>query len=208
MSPGALLEQRIYHLTHRSNLPSIFADGALKAGSTPELELSPLEARVERGEIEFAGSGDRRLRDYVPFFLSPETELWRELRAGRAHPRLSSAARAADVFDFVFLVSTIGRVLAAESAFALTDGNAEGNATRFASTREDAERMLYRLRASELESARHNAEFLVAESLPLESITLIGVANDRARQGVRDQLAESGFAPKISVYPPWFQQTE
>jgi hypothetical protein len=44
--------------------------------------------------------------------------------------------------------------------------------------------------------------------LPLESVTLIGVANDKVRQSVRDLLAGSSFTPKISVYPPWFQQSE
>jgi hypothetical protein len=204
----ALLEQRIYHLTHLRNLAGIIEQGALVAGTLPVLELSPAELRPERAEITFPAADDLALPGFVPFFLSPEASLWQSLRAGLDHPRLSSSARAADPFDFVFLVSTVRHIVSAESAFVLADGNVEGSLTRFASTREDAERMLYRLRAESDDTALHNAEFLVAGRLPLESVSLIGVANDKVRQSVRDVMAGSDFTPKISVYPPWFQQPE
>jgi hypothetical protein len=203
-----LLEQRIYHLTHLSNLAGVIEQGAIVAGATASLELSPTELRDERGEINIPGTGDLRLTDFVPFFLSPEAELWQELRAGRDHPRLSTAAQRADLLDYVFLVSTVRHVISAESTFVLADANSEGNATRFATTREDAERMLYRLRATAEDSAAQNAEFLVAQRLPLESVSLIGVANDKVRQSVRELLSGSDFTPKIAVYPPWFQQPE
>ena len=204
----ALLEQRIYHLTHLSNLPGIIAQGAIVAGTVPAVELSPAQVRAERAEVTVPAAGDRALPAFVPFFLSPEAELWQSLRAGRDHPRLSSSATTADVFDFVFLVSTVRHIVTAESPFVLADGNVEADLTRFASTREDAERMLYRLRAEADDTALHSAEFLVADRLPLESVTLLGVANDKVRQSVRDILAGSAFTPKISVYPPWFQQPE
>jgi hypothetical protein len=203
-----LLEQRIYHLTHLNNLAAIIADRAIVAGATASLELSPVELRDERGAIPVPGTTDQILTDYVPFFLSPENELWLGLRAGRDHPRLSAAARSADALDFVFLVSTVRHVVTPDAAFLLADGNAEGGTTRFATTREEAERMLYRLRAESDETALQNAEFLVAGRLPLESVTLIGVANDKVRQSVRELLAGSDFTPKISVYPPWFQSPE
>jgi hypothetical protein len=203
-----LLEQRIYHLTHLSNLADILDEGALVAGAVPTLELSPAGLRDERAEITLPGSGDRSLGSFVPFFLSPETSIWQSLRAGRDHPRLSPSARSADAFEFVFLVSTVRHIVTSEAPFLLADGNVEGDLTRFAATREEAERMLYRLRAESEDTALHNAEFLVEGRLPLESVTLVGVANDKVRQSVRELLAGSDFTPKISVYPPWFQQPE
>jgi hypothetical protein len=203
-----LLEQRIYHVTHLGNLAGILEQRAIIAGAVPRLDLSPAELREERAEVSVPGSTERRLTDFVPFFLSPEAGLWQSLRAGHDHPRISTAGRSAEPLEFVFLVSTVRHVVAADSAFALADGNAEGSATRFATTREDAERMLYRLRAESDGERLQNAELLVAEQLPLESVTLIGVANDKVRSAVRDILAGSDFTPKISVYPPWFQQPE
>ena len=203
-----LLEQRIYHVTHLSNLPGILEQRAIIAGAVPQLDLSPTELREERAEISIPGSGEPRLTDFVPFFLSPEAGLWQSLRSGHDHPRVSVAGRSAEPFDFVFLVSTMRHVISTDPAFALADGNAEGSGTRFATTREDAERMLYRLRAESDSERLQNAELLVAGRLPLESVTLIGVANDKVRSAVRDVLAGSDFTPKVSVYPPWFQQSE
>jgi hypothetical protein len=213
-----LLEQRIYHLTHVTNLAGIRERRAVIAGAEPTLDLSPAELRSERGGISVPGTSvpgtsgslgvDATLADFVPFFLSPDAALWQSLRAGLEHPRLSAGARAADPLEFVFLVSTVRHVVAAGHPFLIADRNVEGTTTRFATTREDAERMLYRLRSDADGSQLVEAELLVSESLPLESVTLIGVANDRVRQSVRDLLAGSDFTPKISVYPPWFQPSE
>jgi hypothetical protein len=200
-----LLEQRIYHVTHVTNLAGIRERRAIIAGSEPTLDLSPAELRRERGEIPVPGISDSTIADFVPFFLSPDAALWQSLRAGLDHPRVSAGASAADPLEFVFLVSTVRHVVAADRAFLIADGNVEGPTTRFATTREDAERMLYRLRSDADGSQLVDAELLVAEALPFESVTLIGVANDRVRQTVRDLLAGSDFTPKISVYPPWFQ---
>ena len=210
-----LLEQRIYHLTHVTNLAGIRERRAVIAGAEPTLDLSPAELRIERRDTHVpggsvSGSSDSRgadatLADFVPFFLSPDAALWQSLRAGLDHPRLSASARAADPLEFVFLVSTVRHVVAADQAFLIADRNVEGATTRFATTREDAERMLRRLRSDADGSQLVDAELLVAEALPFESVSLIGVANDRVRQTVRDLLAGSDFTPKISVYPPWFQ---
>jgi ssDNA thymidine ADP-ribosyltransferase, DarT len=208
-----LLEQRIYHVTHVTNLAGIRDRRAIVAGAEPTLDLSPAQLRDERRQIPIPGvSGslgtDATLADFVPFFLSPDAALWQSLRAGLDHPRLSPGARAADPLEFVFLVSTVRHVVAVDRAFVIADRNVEGATTRFATTREDAERMLYRLRADADGSQLVEAELLVAEALPFESVTLVGVANDRVRQSVRDLLAGSDFTPKISVYPPWFQTSE
>jgi len=203
-----LLEQRIYHVTHVTNLAGILERRSIIAGAQPTLDLSPAELRNERREIPVPGSADATIADFVPFFLSPDAALWQSLRAGLDHPRLSVSARSADSLEFVFLVSTVRHVVASERAFLIADRNVEGATTQFATTREDAERMLYRLRFDADGSQLLDAEFLVEEALPLESVTLIGVANDRVRQTVRDLLAGSDFTPKISVYPPWFQPAE
>jgi len=203
-----LLEQRIYHVTHVSNLPGILRDRAILAASVPVLGLLPEELRSEHADIPIPGASAGTLAEYVPFFLSPDALLWHALRAGERHPRLSAGAREADLYDFVFLVSTVKHIVGSGASFVVADRNADGPATRFASTREDAEHMVHRLHSDNGGEQLLDAELLVADRLPLESITLVGVANDRVRQRVRDLLTGSDFTPKISVYPPWFQQPE
>jgi hypothetical protein len=206
VAPGdTVLEQRIYHLTHIRNLPGIVADHAIAAGASPAVELSPIEQRAERAGIIIGGVPEKTLDRYVPFFLSPDATLWQALRAGSRHPRLSHAALAADTSEFVFLVSTVRHLVSAPRDFVVADGNAEGSTTRFAATRDDADRMLYRLRSDADGDALLDADLLVDGSLPLEAVTLVGVQNDKVRASVREILLGSDFTPKISVYPPWFQ---
>jgi hypothetical protein len=88
----------------------------------------------------------------------------------------------------------------------VTDGDAAHVLTRFGATLDAAERMLRRLRADE-DSILH-AEYLVRESVPFELVTLVGVANDKARDVVKGILHGSGHRPKVSVYPPWFQPVD
>ena len=56
--------------------------------------------------------------------------------------------------------------------------------------------------------AKFAAEALAHGSFPIDAVQLIGVANDRVRDTVKDLLADSGFTPKVAVYPPWFQPAE
>lgn len=43
------------------------------------------------------------------------------------------------------------------------------------------------------------------DSLPLEAVQLIAVANNSAQEKVRELLALTALGTKVSVYPPWFQ---
>ena len=203
-----LLEQRIYHVTHVTNLAGMRERRAIVTDAVPALDISPAQLRSERAEISVPGIPDATIAGFVPFFLSPDSALWQSLKAGLDHPRLSANARRADPLEFVFLVTTVRHVVSSERAFLIADRNVEATSARFATTRIDAEHMLHRLRSDSDGSQLIDAELLVEASVPLESITLIGVANDRVRQTVRDLLAGSDFTPKISVYPPWFQQAE
>jgi len=89
-----------------------------------------------------------------------------------------------------------------------TDGDATGVLTRFGATRDDAERLLRKIRSDSESPAILEAEFLVQESFPFELVTLIGVANDKVRDVVKPILAASSHRPKVAVYPPWFQPAE
>jgi hypothetical protein len=44
--------------------------------------------------------------------------------------------------------------------------------------------------------------------LPFDAITLIGVANNKARDAVKDVLDSSVYTPRVAVFPPWFAKPE
>ena len=107
-------------------------------------------------------------------------------------------ARASAPFDFVVLVSTVARL---GDGVVVTDGDAAGSLTRF-STSDGITPALTRLHDSE---SLDVAEVLAPGTVLYEAIQLIGVANDRVRDRVRE-LSTGGT--KVAVYPPWFQAAE
>lgn len=226
-------EQRIYHVTHISNLAGVLSSGALLADASkawegrPAVDISSAETREARRAILVSGQGSLSVAKYVPFFLSPDASVWDSIRAHSDDPRLALDAEASAPFDFVILVSTVKKALDAQAgaestdaaaedeesgsaaaSVVATDGDATGALTRFGATREDAERVLRTLRADPESPAILEAEFLVEEAFPYELVTLIGVANDKVREAVKPILAASSHRPKVAVYPPWFQPSE
>ncbi|MDJ0349519.1 DarT ssDNA thymidine ADP-ribosyltransferase family protein [Cryobacterium sp. PH29-G1] len=219
-------EQRVYHLTHISNLAAILQGGRLLANAAlttrPTVDISTPATRELRRDARVAGDG-RSVAEYVPFFLSPNATVWESVRAEAADLRLALDAHGSEAFDFVMLVSTVKKInegvqaLAATDAaatddetplvpsmVAVTNGDAAGTLTRFGATPATAERMLQTLRAEADGAMLVEAELLVPDAVPIELITLIGVCNDNVRETVRGILKASSFKPKVAVYPPWF----
>ncbi|WP_206750311.1 DarT ssDNA thymidine ADP-ribosyltransferase family protein [Cryobacterium sp. TMS1-13-1] len=220
-------EQRVYHLTHISNLAAILRDGCLFANAAlttrPAVDISAPATRESRRDALVAGT-DRSVAEYVPFFLSPNATVWESIRAESTDPRLALDAHGSEAFDFVMLVSTVKKIndgLAAVTdasttddetplvprLVAVTSGDAAGSLTRFGATPATAERMLQTLRAEADGAMILEAELLVPGSVPMELVTLIGVCNDNVRETVRGILKASAFKPKVAVYPPWFHSS-
>ena len=114
-------EQRVYHLTHISNLAAILRDGRLLANEAltvrPAVDISAPATRNRRREARVAGD-DRSVAEYVPFFLSPNATVWESIRAEQADPRLALDAHGSEAFDFVMLVSTVKKINDGLSALA------------------------------------------------------------------------------------------
>ncbi|MCU1509875.1 MAG: hypothetical protein JWQ12_2140 [Glaciihabitans sp.] len=212
-------EQRVYHLTHISNLPSIVAAGAIFADAAlPERPTVDISSEANREARRVAavdgltgGSDDEtsnRVSAFVPLSLSPDATFWTSIRAGKADKRLAKDAKSHPAGDYVMLVSTVRSIRldarGSDKQVVLADGDAAAPLTRFASEADVFERLLRKLRADEDAVPREGAELLVSESLSFDLISLIGVANDRARASVKALLDESGYEARVAVYPPWY----
>ncbi len=211
-------EQRIYHVTHSSNLAAILASGALHADasdawdSRPAVDISSEHNRAARRATVIDGSSGVRVADYVPFFLSPDASLWSTIRAGDDDHRLSPDIRGIAASEFVVLVTTVTSVAGARSTDAgpgsvpivVADGDAADSGTRCTTARDAYERMLRQLITNEDVDAVRHAELLVKDTVPFSAISLIGVINERTRDTVKTILASSEFSPRVAVHPPWF----
>jgi len=220
--PVEVGDQRIYHVTHVSNLADILASGRLLADASdawekrPTVDISSAETRETRRTIVVSDDHNTSVASYVPFFLSPTASVWTSVRENAADPRLSAAIAQSIPSDFVILVSSVKSVVDAhdssdddrDSAIVVTDGDAAHTLTRFATTREAGDRVLRKLRADEEAVQILAAEYLVRDEFPIELVSLIGVANDRARDAVKAIVKASDFSTRVAVYPPWFVRAE
>ncbi len=190
-------EQRIYHVTHMNNLAAIIEADGLLANATPVVDVSSAENRSARRDTAV---GDATVADYVPFFLSPNAVVWSAIRGQEADPRLSREIRDLPAAEFIIMVSTVK--VASTMDVAVADGDAANTFTSFGTTPETNDRTLRKLRADD--EAILAGELLVKDVFPFDQLALIGVANDRARDAVKEILQLAAHEPKVSVYPPWF----
>ncbi|WP_345375512.1 DarT ssDNA thymidine ADP-ribosyltransferase family protein [Frondihabitans cladoniiphilus] len=206
-----LISLRAHHWTHVSNLPSILASGALQAGATPELDVSTPALRESRAQATVAGAehGDfggepTSVASFVPLALTPSSAAWAEVRAGAEEDRWSDAARETRATDYVVLVFPVA---ALGTEFVVTDGDATGATTRSGAGIEAGGSLVRR--ASLTDPDLVEVELLVPDSVDLASATLIGVANDKARDRVKELIkAAKGASPRVAIYPPWFRPAE
>ena len=113
------------------------------------------------------------------------------------HHGWSDAARAARHADFVVLVATLGGL----GDVVVTDADAASAVARFARTPEEIARTLARVRAG---AGALEGEALAAGPVPFESIVLVGVANEPARESVRELLAAHGRRDvRVALSPEW-----
>ena len=190
--------QRVYHVTHVRNLERIVADGEIRAGARPEVDISSEHTRELRSLATVRPGVS--VAEHVPFYLTPNATRWNELRTGAEGVFWSDAAREARPSDFVALVTTMAGI---GPDVVIADGDAVSPVTRFATGAEEGRALLRRARAADPELLE--AEVLAPGSIPVSAVALIGVSNDKIRARVKELLAESdGHEPRIAVYPPWF----
>jgi len=206
-------QQRVYHVTHVNNLANILVEG-LRADATevvPAVDISSEDNRNSRRTIVVSDDG-ATVASYVPFFLSPTSSVWESVRSRSVDPRLAPPGEWI-ASDFVLLVSSVGTVFEAkaddeDAPIVITDGDAAHALTRFSTTRDAGDRVVRKLRADDESGRILAAELLVKDTLDFEHISLIAVANDRARNVVKDILKGSGHSTRVAIHPPWFAAAE
>lgn len=190
--------QRLYHVTHIDNLPSILADGEIRAVANPTVDVSSETTRELRETAELPIGGV--VAHHVPFYLSPDAARWVELRTGAEGAHWSDAARASRATDYVLLAvpaSALGQDVV------LSDSDAAATTARYAFGPDAATPLLRQMHSGE--TGVVDLEVLGPVSVPTSAIVVIAVANDKVRDRVRD--LPIGKA-KVAVFPPWFAATE
>lgn len=209
VSPARLVrvnEQRLYHVTHVRNLPSILESGSVLSDDSmtdaAEVTLSSEENRDARRRIAVA---DGPVSAYVPFFLSPDAAVWHSIRSREPNVRIANTALRMAPNDFVVLVTSVASVRElAAGELVIADGDAAAGLTRFATEPEQVDRMLARFSLDDDNTQQLAAEALVRGSLPVTSLSMIGVPSIKQRERVKRMLSDAGYKTKVAAYQPWF----
>lgn len=224
---------RIFHLTHVRNLAGIAERGALlpataaepafdlsapdhrerrHAAALPEAAVAPAETAAGLAASAEVGpdAGPQpatSVADCVPFFTTPESNLWIDMRAGVTDPRLSAAAAQSSAADYVMLATTVAEVAKAATLVLALDEASDPSVPMTAdpdAVRRELRRLISIDARDGDESPLAAVELLAAGPVPVEAVSLIGVANSKARDEVKAVLAEAGLGIRVAVYPPWF----
>lgn len=189
-------QHRVFHVTHVDTLDAILHDGALRPAVAAPVDLSTPLIRQLRASVP--ATPDRAVSECVSFAISDQASWWRDLREG-AHDRTrwSDAARSARPADLVVLVARLGDL----SGAVVADADAASAVARIA--REPAE--IARAVARSRGEGSRDGEALVPGDVPIESVVLIGVANEPARDRVRQMFASAGYpGVRVALSPEWF----
>lgn len=209
--PVRVDQQRLFHVTHTRNLPSILAGGSILCDDLlhdddrtegAEVALSSDENRAARRRITI---DDASVSAYVPFFLSPDAAVWGSIRGREPNVRLDPDLVRTSPNDYVMLVATVASIRALETTdLVIADGDAAGGLTRFASEPDEADRMLARFALDESGEQKLVAEALVRGEVPVSALSIIGVSSIKQRERVKQLLADVGLRTKVAAHQPWF----
>lgn len=207
----------LYHFTHIENLPSICETQCLNCDVTArtgmlgvEVGAPDIKERRRRRAVPIAPGG--HVGDYVPFYFAPRSPMLYRIACDH-RDAITDRYQGGDL-PLVYLVTTIGAVLAEELDWVATDGNAATatteftrdvaslealvdwplmSATRWNNTEDDPDRQRRRL-----------AEFLVHRRVPLSLIRWVATYDDSCKAQVRALMKGGPLTERIVTRPSWY----
>jgi len=188
----------IYHITHINNLPSILEAGGLIPNSQLKkqqinyLDIAHENIQNRRAKTPVPCSAGGFLHDYVPFYFAPRSPMLYAIHKGNV------AGYQEGQNSVIYLVAYVEQIESQGLAFAFTDGHAVMAYTSFYDNLEaleheiDWELMGEKYWANTPDDPdrkfRRQAEFLVDQFCPWETIKEIGVINQSIQTQVEQLL--------------------
>ncbi len=197
--------QRLYHLTHLSNLESIVRDKQIYADTNPDWEgrpvvdISPESLRIERRATPSANP-DMAISDFVPFNLLP---------------RSSALELIADTSEFVVIVTGIDQLANWQRTFPsqnrprflIYDRNPTDPEARVGRSRADLHTLIHHRRSvlgTSSIGALADIELLVHGRFPFRFATSLAVPSAAALSAVQRLVADRLEPITVSIKPHWF----
>ena len=115
--------------------------------------------------------------------------------------------------DVIYLVTSVGKIVAGNRPWFFTDGNAADALTEFLTGTERLDTIDWEVIGAKIwrdtsddpdRKRRKQAEFLVHGSVPWDCFDRIGVIDHRKARRVEEIIAEAKHQPEVVVEPGWY----
>jgi hypothetical protein len=204
---------RIMHFTHEENLGRILDQGGLLC------DRACHASRLNRRNIAYSGIKEKRARtvvevapggtldQYVPFYFGPRSPMMFTYKNGNV------TGRKEDLSELLYFVTTAEDVAAAGLGFAFTDGHPIAEPRLFFNSLSDLGEVNLALMGERWwndtdeypdRKRRRQAEFLVWEKLPLDSVRGIVTMNETKREQVLAVLQQRGIEMPCRSLRDWY----
>ena len=208
---------KIYHITHVNNLEGILERGGLLSDALMIQEGGPAQAigmsKIKRRrleEIEVTCHPGTKVGEYVPFYYCPRSVMLYILHRGNHQEVGYTGGQEPIIHLEADLNSAVEWAKDSGTKWALSFSNAGAYVVEFGCDESDFHRLDWSaifatdFRESDVKE-RKQAEFLVHEFFPFESISRIGVYNNEIRNRVIEILCRYGLAGvEVQVIKGWY----
>lgn len=196
----------IYHITHVDNLPGVLREGGLWCDSqriarqlaSTNIGYTHIKRRRLSRAVDTRAGGT--LGDYVPFNFCPRSVMLYVV--SRGHDDYSGGQE-----SIVHLVSSVSRATALGRDWAFSDRHAElGHALHFDDLARLSEVPWHVMPLPQWSHVREErqAEFLVREFFPWESVTEVAVRSPALVARAQQIMHGSAHQPQVAVRPNWY----
>ncbi len=208
--------QKIWHITHCKNLPSILQCEGLWS------EAKRLETRLDCSLVGISKIKQRRLKEievvchpgtmvgeYVPFYFCPRSVMLYILHRGN-NPDLAYLGGQGPI---VHLQADLGQVIRWSTQtgvrWAFSDRNAGAYMASFSAEEDELAGLDWRaIKNPDFSNPSvkegKQAEFLVFEWFPWSLVETIGVHNGRVQHQVSESLADARHRPSVMIRKDWY----
>lgn len=203
----------IYHIVHLDRLQSIIAEDALlcdvdsPASSGTIIGMEELKSRRRTKRVP--PHAPATVGQFVPFYLCPRS-IMLFLIYKRNHPSLTYRGGQEPIIHLeADLLGVLDWAEANGRRYALTDGNAATDITKFRAQRAAINELPWQAIHSRdfrdaLTKAGKQSEFLLHKSFPWSLVSRIGVYNEHYAAAVRQVLQSTEHRPVVEVLRDWY----
>lgn len=208
-----LLQIPLYHITHIDNLPGILAANGLWC-DCEKLKREVNSINIAHSELKERRMGTsvplyphKKLGEFVPFYFTNRSPMLYAIHTGFVKGYKGGQE------SIVYLVSSIGEIMACRRNWCFTDGHAVEAISDFYNDLSDLEKLDWNViddwswknSADDNDRKRRKqAEFLVEAFVPLEVFLGIGVKSPAMQERVHKLLFGKNNPMAVSIEPDWY----